>query len=53
MNETLLTKRCKDRKLVGDEVICKFRGIPCIDIKKEDCILMEEYKIVSEEEIKE
>lgn len=45
MKETLITKKCKSRELKGDEIICSYRGIPCKDINKEDCVLMEEYKI--------
>lgn len=46
MKETLLTKRCSSRKKQGNVYICTHTQIPCKEVKREDCILLEEYRIV-------
>ena len=49
MNETLLVRKCKSRKLKDGTYICSSLKIPCKDVKREDCPLMEEYRIIDTE----
>lgn len=50
MKETLLTKRCSSRKKQGNVYICTHTQIPCKEVKREDCILLEEYRIVESDD---